>query len=515
MKKFAITILFLTCTSFLKAQTSVSFQHLGNATFQNNLINPSLIPEGKWFIGLPVISGVHVNVNNKLSYSETFTKQENSTLIDVDKMLGELQNQNMVSVKANVNLLHIGYRFDTGPMISFTANERIEGDFLYSKEMVEYVFKPGNSAALNRDVKVSKVGVRATHFREFGLGLAAPINEQLTAGIRAKFLVGFGDVSTPGNAKATLRSNGEAFQLSADWENAMYRTSGLDIYNEDVGDLGSHLVMNSNTGFALDLGGTYHLNRYYTVTGSIVDIGFINWKENVQNEVLNDTSFTYNGVDLSSIGNLQQSLEDSLFDRFNTTENFDPYKTWLPTTAYGSWIYHYSPKTDFYVSVGSRWVQRQFKMMYGGGVTQKFGRAFTGSLSVTKLPQQFFNLGAAFTAKGGPVQMYMAVDHVINFNLPKSRAIDVRFGMNFVIGKGKSREIESGLSRGPIQGAKGLDTNVFLGKKVKTKKRDGIYSIIKKQKRRELKNKRTKRDNDVKKKSLNGRSGKKNTDNNE
>ena len=109
--------------------------------------------------------------------------------------------------------------------------------------------------------------------------------------------------------------------------------------------------------------------------------------------------------------------------------------------------------------------------------------------------------------------MYLAVDHVINFNVPKSKAVDFRFGMNFVIGKRKTPELESGLSRGPIQGAKGLDTNVFLGKKVKTKKRDGIYSIIKKQKRRELKNKRTKRDKDVKKKSLNGRSGKKNTDN--
>ena len=513
MKKFAITILFLTSLYCLNGQTSVAFQHLGNATFQNNQINPSLIPEGRWFIGLPVISGVHVNANNKLSYSEAFTKQENSTLIDIDKILGELQNQNMVSTKASINLLHIGYRFDSGPMISFTANERVEGDFLYSKEMVEYVFKPGNSASLNDDVKVSRVGVRATHFREFGLGLATPVTDQFTVGLRGKFLVGFADVSTPGNAKATLRSDGEAFQLSAEWENAMYRTSGLDIYNGDEGDIGSHLVMNSNTGFALDIGGTYHLNRYYTITGSIVDIGFINWKENVKNEVLNDTSFVYNGVDLSDIGNLQQTLEDSLFDKFNTTENFDPYKTWLPTTAYGSWIYHYSPKTDIYVSVGSRWVQRQLKMMYGAGVTQKFGRAFTGSVSVTKLPQQFFNVGAAFAAKGGPVQMYLAVDHVINFNVPKSKAVDFRFGMNFVIGKRKTPELGSGLSRSPIQGAKGLDTNVFLGKKVKTKKRDGIYSIIKKQKRRELKNKRTKRDKDVKKKSLNGRTGKKNTDN--
>ncbi|MEQ9466745.1 MAG: DUF5723 family protein [Ekhidna sp.] len=513
MRKFATTILILTSLFCAKAQTSISFQHLGNATFQNNLINPSLIPEGKLFIGLPVISGVHANVNSKVSYNDVFTKESDRTLVDISKMVGELQKQNMLSTKASVNLLHVGYRLKAGPLLSFTANERIEGDFLYPKQMVEYVFTRGNHEFLNEDVKVSKLGLRASHFREFGLGLAAPVNDQLTVGIRAKYLIGFANVSVPGNVKATLRSNGEAFQLESSWENVMYRTSGLDIYDETEGDLGSHLLMNSNKGFAIDIGGTYKLNRYYTITGSIVDIGFINWKENIRNEVLGDTSFVYNGVDLAEIGNIQQTLEDSLFDKFNTSENFDPYRSWLPVTVQGSWIYHYSPQTDFYVTAASRLIQRQIKMAYGAGVTQKFGRAFTGSLSVTKLPQQFFNVGAAFTAKGGPVQLYMAVDQIINFNVPESQAFDFRFGMNFVIGQRQEKSEASGLSRGPIQGAKGIDTNVFLGKSVKTKKRDGIYSIIKKQKRRELKSKRTKKDNDVQKKSLNGRTGQKNTDN--
>ncbi|MEO1253564.1 MAG: DUF5723 family protein, partial [Bacteroidota bacterium] len=107
MKKSAIIISFLISCISLDAQTSVSFQHLGNATFQNNLVNPSLIPEGKIFIGLPVLSGVHVNVNNKTSYNETFTREGDNNIVDVrGKILPELQRQNMASVKVNVNLLH-------------------------------------------------------------------------------------------------------------------------------------------------------------------------------------------------------------------------------------------------------------------------------------------------------------------------------------------------------------------------------------------------------------------------
>ena len=516
MKKTAVITSLLIFILGAKAQTSVSFQHLGNATFQNNLINPSLIPEGKVFLGLPVLSGIHVNVNNKVSYNETFTQEGEQNIIDVrGKILPELQRQNMFSTKIDINLLHFGYKLKNGVLLSFVANERAEGDFLYSKEVVDYVFGAGNIDYLNEDVRLSRVGLRASHFREFGLGIAGQVNDQLTVGVRGKYLIGFTNVSTPGNAQATINSNGEAFQIDANWQNAQFRTSGLDILSQENGftssDFTSHLISNKNTGFAIDLGGTYHLNRYYTLIGSILDVGFINWKEDIDNEILRDTTFSYNGVDLGGLGDIRQTLEDSLFNNFDTDPNADPYRAWLPVTAQGSWIYHYSPKTDIYVTVGSRYLYRQFKMLYGAGVTQKFGKAFTGSITVTKLPQQFFNAGAAIAVKGGPVQMYLAVDQAINFSVPDAKALDFRFGLNFAFnGRDGSRQ-ESGLSRSPIRGAKGLDTNVFLGKKVKTKKRDGIYSIIKRQKKRALKNNRTKKDGGVQKKSLTGRSGKKNS----
>lgn len=516
MKKILITISLIAFFFSSKGQTSVAFQHLGNTTFQHNMINPALIPEGKIFFGLPVMSGIHVNVNTKTSYNQTFTKEANRTLVDVDKIVSELQNQNLFSAKVNVNILHFGYRLKSGPLLSLVVNERVEGDFLYPEEMVRYVFTDGNFGFLNEDVRVSRAGLLASHFREFGLGIAAPINERMNLGLRAKYLVGFTNVSVPGNAQATLRSSGEAFQLNADWQNIQFRTSGLNILQQENGfessDLASHLVMNGNTGVALDIGGTYRLNSNYTVTGSIVDIGFINWNEDIENEIIADTSFVYTGLaDFDDVGNIRTTLEDSLFDKFDTDKNFEAYRSWLPTTAYANWIYHYGPNTDIYATVGSRYIQRQFKMMYGLGVNQKFGRAFTASLSATKLPQQFLNMGAAFAVQGGPVQMYMAVDHIINFSVPDAKAIDFRFGMNFILKGGATGQ--SGAGGSPVSrlgDGRGLDTNAFLGKKVKTRKREGIYSIIKKQHKRELKNPKTKRNSGVRKKSLTGRRGKKN-----
>ncbi|MEM8939622.1 MAG: DUF5723 family protein [Bacteroidota bacterium] len=498
----------------LEAQNSVSFFHLGNTTFQNTYLNPSLIPEGKTFIGLPLLSGIHVHFNSKLSYNEVFTKENDEILVDVyGKILPNLQRNNLFSAHVNVNLFHLGIKTKKGMLIGFMANERVEADAVYSRDLVDF-FWNGNDQFLNRDIKPSDAGIKGTHFREIGLSLAAPINERLTLGAKGKFLVGFLDISTPGNFNARLNSSGEAFQVDAEWKNYAIRTSGFDIYDGNEGSLSSHLVMNSNNGLALDLGATYRLHRNYTITGSILDIGYIRWKEDIYTEALNDTTFRYDGVQLDNLGTIVQTVQDSLLDRFVTTENNDPYTSWLPVKVYGSWIYHYSQKTDIHLTTGSRIIQRQAKMLYGLGIIHRFGKVFTASVSATKLPQQFINLGAAFALKGGPIQMYLAADQMVNYSVPDMRLFDFRFGINFIFekkdAKGNGR---GGYYNKPFKArAKGYDTNIFLGKKVKTKKREGIYSIIKRQKRRELKDKKTKQ-RKISNKSLNGFQGKKNLNN--
>ena len=512
MRAFLTTILTLSIIG-LTAQTSVSFNHLGNATFQNTYQNPALIPRENLFIGLPVLSGVHFHVNSKTSYNETFTKEGNSTLVDITKILDNLQRQNLVSSHVGVNLFHLGFKTKNRSLISFSARERVEVDALYSRQLVDFVWN-GSEQFTNQTITVSNAGISGLHFREFGIGYAMPVNERANFGVRGKFLLGFADISLPGSFSAQLESNGEFFQLeNTEVKNFELRTSGLDIYRGNEGSLGSHLLWNKNTGFAIDLGVTYHLSRAYTVTASLLDVGFINWNEDIQTEVLNDSaSFDYDGVPLDELGTVRTVIYDSLIDRFGTSNNFDPYRRWLPLKAYGSWIYHYSRNTDIHITGGARLIQRQLKMLYGVGVTQKFGEIFTGNITATKLPQQFVNLGASFAVKGGPVKMYVAADQVVNFSVPDAKAFDFWIGINLALGV-KRDGSEDVLGKRKIAGAKGVDTNAFLGKRVKTKKREGIYSIIKRQKKREVKSKKTQRDNSVQKKSLNGRTGKKNTEN--
>lgn len=131
------------------------------------------------------------------------------------------------------------------------------------------------------------------------------------------------------------------------------------------------------------------------------------------------------------------------------------------------------------------------KMLYGGGIRQKLG-PLTASVSAMKLPQQFINLGAALAVRGGPVQYYIAADQLLSLSVPDAKAFDFRTGLNITIGRASqgpsSRGSTTSYSRDQSRksGNKGISTGSFLGTKVKTKKREGIYSIISKQKKREV-----------------------------
>ncbi len=508
MKRVCVAIITFSCLFGSHAQTSVSFYHLKNTTFQNSYLNPAWVPEGKVFLGLPALSGIHVHYNNKLSYNDIFTKENNTQNVDISKIISNLQPQNIVTTQVNLNLFHFGYKFNAGATLSIYANERVETDFLYSKNLIKYL-NGGNIDFLNDKLVISRVGIRAQHFREIGFGYAFQPTDELSFGLKAKYIQGFADASTPHNFNANITSNGEFFEVDAQIENGVFRTSGLDIYQGNEGNLVSHLINNSNRGYALDLGVDYKLSRYYSIAFSVLDLGFINWNENIVNKTVSDTTFTYSGVDLRDLSDVRETLEDSLFNKFKPTETNDPYRTYLPTRMFASWSYNYSDDLSFSVTAGSRLVQRQFKMIYGGAVTYRFGKALTASGSLVKMPQQFFNLGASLAARGGPVQLYIAADQIVNFSVPDAKALDLRVGINFIFGGWHNSDKSSRSSyssssssfRAPKTKAKGISTGVFLGKEVKTKRRDGIYSIIKRQKRRQV-DTRTKRQKGVNKNPL-------------
>ncbi len=497
MKKFLIAIsiacLFVSVSS--QAQTSLSFYHLGDATFQNGSYNPAFVPHGKVFFGLPVLSGIHLHYNNRLSYSEVVSKLETGgSKVDLRKGLDNLGINNMLSVHSTISLLHFGFVAENGMSYSLFANERIEADVLYDNRVMNFMIK-GNTTVIDQKIQVGKTRISATHFREYGIGVTLPSPDAgVVLGARVKYLQGFFNMSTPENQSAYLSTNGETYILNGDISNLSLRSSGINIAQGETGNIGTHLISNANRGFALDLGFDWTVNKYNRISASITDLGYISWKEDIENRFVSDTSFTYSGFNLKKISNLETMVKDSLVDQFSIEKNQKAYSTLIGPKAYLSWAYKVNEYGGNMISsIGMRYVQGKMKVLLGAGYQQKFGNFFVGSVNVTRLPQQFFNVGASLAVKGGPVQFYLAADQIYNFDVTKFQSFDMRVGINFILGtKHKSNEqVRRGATttisdeKVKKKGPGFHQSQSFMGRKVEVIRQDEIYNIIPKQDRRD------------------------------
>ena len=481
MKKPIIGLYILVYSFTSLAQEGTSFYHLGSATIQSTAFNASYFPKGDFFVGLPVLSGISLYANNRFSYNDVVIKKGDINEINLNKLVSSMGAANSFSFHGTISLAHIGFRAPSGLGVSLFANERLVANFVYPKEIAEFLFK-GNGDMVGQKIDIGKFGASINYYREYGLGLAYEFDGRLKVGARLKYLQGFVNLSTPHNFNATLKTSNENYQFETDWQNFQLRTAGISQFSDEAineEDLASYFISNGNSGFAIDLGLEYKLNRYYALALAINDIGYIGWKEHIQTSGLSDSTFVYAGVELQG-GDIIDSI--SLFsDKFKVDTTYEQYTSFLPANIIGSIVYTPVNGTDVITTLNAKIIQGQINPGFGLGIRQTVSSNVIVSASVTKLPQQFFNVGLGFAAKLGPVQLYMATDKILGYSAPSIKWAQVRLGMNLVFG-GAESDSKSGKSGTSTQGSygngKGVKTYSFHGQKIEAKKYEDIYTIV-------------------------------------
>lgn len=457
---------------------------------------------GRVFLGIPVLSGLNLHVSSKLSYGEVISKGSDSTLLHISKAVSNLRAQNGIHAHFNFNLFHLGFRLPSNGVVTLFANERVETDFLFSTRMARFLWE-GNTVFLEKEVNLGRTALNVMHYREMGIGYAQAIPQfGVKLGFRFKYLQGLFNVGTPASLRATVLTENENHQLNVDVTNGRIRTAGAEILTGDQGDIGTHLVSNGNTGAAIDLGFEYEYNRYYTIALGVNDLGFINWKENTKQYSVPDTTVRFTGAQLYGSHDTFTDSIETFVNRFaEFDDNNETYSTMLPTRIFGSVIYKGFAPFDVISTISTRIIQGDPRLSFSVGARYSIGPWLTASANIIKLDQQFFNGGLALASKVGPVQIYMASDNVLSWNATNISAVDFRFGINFIFDKRTKKTKERpnpGFEKGPKaqktkkrKGPKGTTYGFFLGEEVKVKGQDSIYSVIKKQKRRQLKETRS------------------------
>ena len=267
-------------------------------------MNPA-IGNDQGYVAMPGVSNVNVTYQGNIGVNNILFNRNGRTTtflnpeVTNSEFLSGIKDKNKLLADVKLQVLGFGFKgfkgySHVGINVRTNVGAMIPGSLLrLAKEGVE-----------NKEYDISDLRAQANAYVEVALGHSHKINDHLDIGATAKVLVGAGH----GDAKcdkALLSLQDDEWHAVT---NATLQTSikGLT-YKEETkqrgpeGDQHTHTYMNgmdidktgvNGIGAALDLGAVYRINDNWTVSASVLDLGFISWFNNMVASTNGDREFT-------------------------------------------------------------------------------------------------------------------------------------------------------------------------------------------------------------------------------
>jgi len=448
-----ISFLFLFPATGLSQQNNTLF--FMHSVPQANFLNPAVQQDCRVFIGLPVISSVHVNIaNSGFTLNQLLEKQPDSSYrIDADFVAKKLAPRNFLATEVHTTLLAIGLRHNDY-YFTFSVNEKNNSLVFYQRDLALFALN-GNTQFEGESVSLQSTGVFFNHYREYALGISKQIDDARTFGVKAKLLFGKLNAETR-KMNVSLFTEENTFDLF--FETDLRINTSLP-YSMEIGDNGNYEIVErydaplteyilnrSNPGFALDFGFIYRYSGDLVFSGSLLDVGFMRYASNLTNYSLSG-SYLYDGplndpeISEDYFNDLFNSLNDNMEDNLTT----DPYFHFLTPRILLGASREMSPK----ISINALWYNRFHQMKYQTGImisalTRPLKNLET-SLSWSYMNRSALNLGVGIAYGRSPLQFYIVSDNILAPLFPMStKNLNLRLGLNIHLGcsarKGKITE---------------------------------------------------------------------------
>ncbi|MCO6479520.1 MAG: hypothetical protein J5I94_22990 [Phaeodactylibacter sp.] len=453
MQKILLSFFIITsCATAALSQEDLA-THFMRHTWQSARTNPAFFPSYKFVVGLPGAYNTLLVTN--VTYGDLITtNEEGKEVLNIDRAIEKLGADNVLRNNLDIETLSLGVRFGRAAL-SLGHALRFNAFMNYPKTMPQLIWQ-GNAQFIGQDVAFGP-DVDLYGYQEFALGLAVEVTPNITIGGRAKLLAGVGSITSE-RTGLRLRTDSDVYQLELNADYYVNSAGSLkyDGFDEltvafDYGRFDFEELFTGNAGFAFDLGVQLKLGDKLELAASALDIGKVNWEEDVTNYSLNGT-FEYKGLDLAQ--NIFEdtvtagSIIDTLREIYQVAETSVGYSTTLPSRYYlsgqyrlrdnwtvGGLVYleNYREEMNTAVAVGSN---LDILPILNVGATYAFRS------------ERLDNLGVNATLLLGPVQLMAATDNIITAIRPReSHSANLRLGLNVLLGK--IQEEESGRAGKP------------------------------------------------------------------
>lgn len=469
----SIIMLFASVVALRAQQNLRTAYFLDGYTYAYKM-NPAFQGE-RGFFAIPVLGKVSLGLESNLGLS-TFVKMSDGKLITFlhpdfteTEFLDRMRHGNMMFT--NIDMPVIAFGFRTGKAYhTIDLSVRADAAANLTKDLFHFV-KVGSSDGTDT-WDISDFGARAEARVELAYGYSRRFGEKVSVGARVKALVGVAKADV-GMETMNLKLNGEEWAVNAKG-NAGFagildvRTQGqtgsaTDPSQKDLIDWNSMNILptdelmeylnSPSLGFAADLGVSIDLLEYLTVSASVLDLGFIGWK-NVVNATAPETSWSFKGLDNlrldgdTDIAGEFETLGDEMLGAINFKKTNDGgFLNSLSATAHLG----VEARLPFYkrLSVGAlgthrfagaySWTEGRFSINWallrifslsGSYAVSNMGNSFGGAVNIHMPGFTLFAGLDSFMPLTNVTSMYIPIDE-LNTNLS--------FGLNLAFGKYNGR----------------------------------------------------------------------------
>lgn len=433
-------------------QTNMVFYPFEN---QQNAVgyNPSFLTrQDKFTLSFFPVSGMNVGYNNQDAVKDML----------LEMLKGNQTNQIFQDAFKSMVKHQLFYQRMESDLFSFGYNSKIGSFDFRIKENMQLLADVQNDFSemlVNQNAESIIPNEKQTfpamtlHYREYSMGFARELMpNKFSVGLRLKAYFGKSSMTSDAYGLATGDQSGIYLQTHG----ALKTSAPIEVVSASDGSLktvttssdfsvGDYLFNTGNFGVGIDLGINYRVNEQFSIAASVLDLGKIDWKNN-----LNTMEFVgnYNIDDYISVSpdGVITKNPDFSFDNTNTTSLYkiqtsqEAYSTKLPMTIYTE--LKYKIRSGFQLNFINRYISVP-SLSYNSTMLTGLWQ-INDKLQISSgyaiLGDSYFNIPFAFRYTRNKAQFFMGSDNLLSVILPsQSDFSGVSFGMTLFPFRGKEK----------------------------------------------------------------------------
>ena len=406
-------------------------------------LNPAQVSDSRLFISMPGLASIHVLYNNTGFKIKELISVDDSNRLNIHPMsfYNSLNKTNRINLEADWDLIYFGFKLRKS---NFTVclSEKMKSQFSFPKDFFGLLLIGNAGQNLGQDLNfnfgydlMAYNDISATYSRMF-------LKDKLRLGIKGAYLNGLLNVNTE-RSDLIFNTNSEDFHYTVRSDIKINTSCILDTIKKgfEPGKWDYNVFKGRNKGMAISLGATYQLRPKVVLSASLVDWGYINWKDNVQNYQTRNPNenVEYYGLKLDDIfgdnpnpDSSYKALIDTIKAKMSLSTTHQSFKTSLPATIYLGGNFWLTKRHNIGVVMYGSYFRKKFNpaitLSYNGKLTKIIGV----SVSYSMINKSFVNGGVGLTLNGGPFQYYAVADNILGIiKYKNANTVDLRMGINF------------------------------------------------------------------------------------